>query len=127
MAVIARRTTTNKAGLGFATSVAVESREAARVNVAVRAGLSFRQYQYFEDMTILRVPQGVTFEQAESALPDGGGHRGRGGLLFGLGVPVRIVGHLHVVPEVRWVWGGPARVGNNYDEGAVGARVAWKF
>jgi hypothetical protein len=127
MAVIARRTTTNKPGLGFATAVAVESRDLGRVNVAVRAGVSVRQYQYFEDMTILRVPEGVTVEQAEYALPDSGGRRARGGLLFGLGVPVRIVGQLHVVPEVRWVWGGPAQIGSNYDEGTVGARLAWKF
>ena len=38
-----------------------------------------------------------------------------------------IVGRPHVAPEVRWVWGGPARVGNNYDEGTIGARVVWKF
>ena len=60
-------------------------------------------------------------------MPDGRGQRGRGGLLFGGSVPVRIAGRLHVVPEVRWVWGGPARIGNNYDEGSIGARVVWKF
>jgi hypothetical protein len=127
MAVIARRTTTNTPGLGFATAMAVETRHPGRVNLAARAGVSFRQYRYFQDMTILRVPDGVTFEQAGSALPDVSGHRGRGGLLFGLSVPLRVAGHLHVVPEARWVWGGPARIGNNYDEGNIGARVAWKF
>ncbi len=107
--------------------MAVETRAPGRVNLALRAGVSFRQYDYIEDTTVLRVPEGVTFEQAESAMPDGRGQRGRGGLLFGGGVPVRIAGRLHVVPEVRWVWGGPARVGNNYDEGSIGARVVWKF
>ena len=126
-AVIARRTTINRAGLGFATAVAVETRAPGRVNLALRAGVSFRQYDYIEDTTVLRVPEGVTFEQAESAMPDGRGQRGRGGLLFGASVPIRIAGRLHVVPEVRWVWGGPAQVGNNYDEGSVGARVVWKF
>ena len=43
MAVIARRTTINKAGLGFATAVAVETREPGRVNLALRAGVSVRQ------------------------------------------------------------------------------------
>ena len=127
MAVIARRTTINKAGPGFATAVAVETRQPGRVNLALRAGVSFRQYDYIDDTTVLRVPEGVTFDQAESAMPDGRGQRGRGGLLFGASVPVRIVGGLHVAPEVRWVWGGPARVGNNYDEGTAGARVVWKF
>ena len=66
MAVIARRTTINKAGLGFATAVAVETRQPGRVNLALRAGVSVRQYDYIEDTTVLRVPEGVTFEQAES-------------------------------------------------------------
>ena len=34
MAVIARRTTINRAGLGFATAVAVETRATGRVNLA---------------------------------------------------------------------------------------------
>ena len=74
-------------------------------------------------MTILSVPEGVTFERAEAALPDSRGQRGRSGLLVGASVPVRITGRLHVAPEVRWVWGGPARIGNNYDE-APSARVS---
>jgi hypothetical protein len=126
-AVIARRTTTNKAGAGFATAVAVETREPGRVNLALRAGVSFRQYDYVEDTTVLSVPEGVTFERAEAAMPDFRGQRGRSGLLLGASVPVRIAGCLHVAPEVRWVWGGPARIGNNYDEAAFGARAIWKF
>jgi len=126
-AVIARRTKVNKAGLGFAVTAAVETSEPGRVNLALRAGVSVRQFDYLDDMTILRVPEGVTVEQAERALPDGSGRRGRSGLLLGVSVPVRIAGNLHVAPEVRWVWGGPARIGNNYDEAAAGARDTWKF
>lgn len=126
-AVIARRTIVNRPGPGFATAVAVETRDSRRVNLGLRAGVSFRHYSYVDDITILRVPEGVTVEQAEAALPDASGQRGRGGVLLGLSVPVRLVASLNVVPEVRWVWGGPARVGNNYDEGTIGARVAWKF
>jgi hypothetical protein len=127
MAVIARRTTVNRPGPGFATAVAVETRDPRRVNLGLRAGVSFRQYSYVEDMTILRVPEGITVERAEASLPDGAGQRGRGGILLGLSVPVRLVSRLHVVPEARWVWGGPARVGHNYDEATAGARVVWKF
>lgn len=127
MAVIARRTTINRAGLGFALGAATETRSTGRVNLAVRAGVSFRQYDYIDDMTVLRVPEGVTFEQAETAMPDSRGRRGRGGLLFGASVPIRIAGNFRIAPEVRWVWGGPARVGNNYDEATFGARVLWKF
>jgi hypothetical protein len=126
-AVIARRTSVNKAGLGFAGVAAVETRHPGRLNLALRAGVSVRRYDYVEDMTILRVPEGVTVEQAERALPDARGQRGRSGLLFGVSVPVRIAGNLHVAPEVRWVWGGPARIGNNYDEATAGARIAWAF
>ena len=126
-AVIGRRTTTNKAGLGFAAGVAVETREPGRVNLALRAGVSFRQYDYVDETTVLRVPEGVTFEQAEAAMPDASGKRGRSGILMGASVPVRITRSLQIAPEVRWVWGGPARIGNNYDEAAVGARAVWKF
>ncbi len=127
MAVIARRTTTNKAGLGFAMAVSAQTRQPGRVNLGARAGISVRQYHYLEETTVLRVPDGVTIAQAESAMPDGRGGRARSGLLLGASMPVRITGRLHVVPEVRWVWGGPARVGNNYDEGTVGGRVVWRF
>ena len=126
-AVIARRTTINKAGPGFAAAVAVETRQTGRVNVALRAGASYRRYHYNDDMSVLRVPEGFTIEQAEAQMPDGRGARGRGGLLLGASVPVRIFSRLHVAPEVRWVWGGPARVGDNYDEATAGARVVWKF
>jgi hypothetical protein len=127
LAVIARRTTVNKAGLGFAATVAVETRQPGRVNLALRAGVSGRQYYYTDDRTVLRVPEGFTVEHAEASMPDASGRRARGGLLFGASVPIRIVGRLHVAPEVRWVWGGPARVGNNYDEATAGARIVWKF
>lgn len=127
MAVIARRTTVNKAGLGFAAATAVETRHPGRVNLALRAGVAFRQYDYHEDTTVLRVPEGVSFEQAEAAMPDSRGRRGRSGLLFGASVPLRIGGNFHVAPEARWVWGGPARVGNNYDEATVGVRAVWRF
>ena len=127
MAVIARRTTVNRAGAGLSTAVAVETFESGRVNLALRAGVSFRQYDYSDEITVLRVPDGVTFEQAEAAMPDAHGKRGRSGLLLGVSVPVRIIRNLQVAPEVRWVWGGPARIGNNYDEAAVGARAVWTF
>lgn len=127
MAVIGRRTTINRAGPGFSAALAVETRDQGRFNVALRAGVSVRQYDYIDETTVLRVPDGVTFEQAEAAMPDTDGQRARSGLLIGASVPVRIVGHLHVAPEVRWVWGGPARIGNNYDEGAVGVRASWRF
>jgi hypothetical protein len=126
-AVMGRRTSVNKAGIGFAAAAAVETRYPGRLNLALRAGVSVRRYEYIEDMTILRVPEGVTVEQAEFALPDARGQRGRSGLLFGVGVPVRIAGNLNVAPEVRWVWGGPARIGNNYDEATAGARISWTF
>jgi hypothetical protein len=127
MSIVARRTMINRPGLGVAAAVAVETRQSGRVNVGLRAGVSFRQYSYVDDITILRVPEGVTIEKAEATLPDGSGQRGRGGILLGLSAPVRVVGNLHITPEVRWVWGGPARVGNNYDEATFGARVGWAF
>ncbi len=127
LAVIARRTTINRPGLGFATAVAIETRQPGRFNIALRAGISGRQYRYTDERTILHAPDGFTMEQAKATMPDAAGRRARGGLLFGASVPIRIVGRLYVAPEVRWVWGGPAMVGNNYDERSVGVRIIWKF
>ena len=45
MAVIGRRTTINKAGHGFAAAAAIETRHPGRVNLGLRAGVSFRQYR----------------------------------------------------------------------------------
>jgi hypothetical protein len=126
-AVIARRTNIYKPGIGGMLAVAAEASLNARASLAASAGMSFRRYRYVHDMTILHVPEGVTFAQAEYTLPDARGRDTRGGLMFALGVPIRTLRQLHVTPEVRWVWGGPARVGNNYDEGSVGTRVSWKF
>jgi hypothetical protein len=126
-AVIARRTTVNDPGLGVSGGITVHTSSAGRVNAAFHAGLSFRQYQYAQTTTVVRVPEGVRFEEAASAFVDSRGRRGRGGLLFGLTVPVRITSRLEVAPELRLVWGGPARVGNNYDEVSTGARLIWKF
>lgn len=127
LAVIARRTTVNTPGLGFATAVAIETRHPRRFNIALRAGISGRQYRYTDERTILHVPDGFTVAQAKAAMPDAAGCRARGGLLFGASVPIRIVGRLYVAPEVRWVWGGPAMVGNNYHERSVGVRIIWRF
>ncbi len=127
MAVFARRTNVHNPGVGGSIAITVQSSSPGRVNAMLRAGVSVRQYQYIQTTTILRVPEGVTFEKAAASMPDGGGHQGRGGLLFGVAVPVRIFMALHVAPEARLVWGGPARVGNNYDEVSAGARLLWKF
>ena len=127
MAVIARRTNVHEPGVGGSIGIMWHSASRGRVSSMLRAGVSFRQYQHTQTTTILRVPEKVTVEQAAASMPDGGGHQARGGLLFGVAVPVRIFKSLHAAPEARLVWGGPAQVGNNYDEASAGARLIWKF
>lgn len=126
-AVIARRTTVHNPGLGGSAGVTFHTGTSGRFSAAFRAGMSVRRYQYAETTTVLSVPAGVTFEEAASAFYDTHRPRGRGGLLFGVTMPIRIVSRLHVAPELRLVWGGPARVGNNYDEVSTGVRLIWKM
>ena len=128
MAVIARRTTINKAGLGFAHGRRRRDAAAGPSEPRPARGRqrpAVRLHRRHDGPS--RARRGHVRAGRIAAMPDGRGQRGRSGLLFGASVPVRIAGRLHVAPEVRWVWGGPARIGNNYDEATVGARIVWKF
>jgi hypothetical protein len=52
-----------------------------------------------------------------------------GGASGGTGVDASfaVTDRFNVAPELRFVYGGPARVGNNYRGPGVGARGVWRF
>jgi len=35
--------------------------------------------------------------------------------------------HLSLAPEVRFIYSGPARIGDKYRECGAGLRAAWRF
>jgi hypothetical protein len=124
--VVARRSLEYAPGLGGSIALSTQAAITSRVGADVIAGISARRYFESSTMTILRLPEGMDSERAARALPDERFDRVRSGLLLGFGIPFQLARHLIASPEVRWVWGGPARVGNNYDELSAGVRVAWQ-
>jgi hypothetical protein len=51
----------------------------------------------------------------------------RGGLLMGVAVPIKITARLTVAPDVRFAYGGPARIGEKHRERSLGVRAGWGF
>jgi hypothetical protein len=125
--ISARRSLEYVPGAGGSVGIAAHVQKDARVGFSGRIGLSWRRYHETSTMTFLHVPEEITVEQAAAMLPNSQRTRMRGGLLLGLGVPIQLSTHLVAAPEVRWVWGGPARIASNYRELSAGARVTWRF
>jgi hypothetical protein len=114
-------------GIGTAFAFTARTTVSPRVGLVGRVGASMRRYEREEDNTILSVPPGIDPALPARQLPDTRTTQGRGGLLFGADVPVTISSRLTVSPELRYVWGGPARIGNKHREFGLGATVAWHF
>jgi hypothetical protein len=63
----------------------------------------------------------------DSVFQDASYSRTRGGLLFGLDTSIGLTDHLSISPELRFVYGGPAQIGNTHREAGFGARATWRF
>ena len=98
-----------------------------RVSVGARAGLSARRYVETSAYTILSMPDGVDPGRVARDFENSSRWRTRGGLLFGFDVSVAVRDHLSIAPELRFVYGGPARIGNKHRELGLGARAVWRF
>ena len=103
------------------------SEPSGRVSLVGRVGISARDYLETSTFTILTIPEGVDPARVASAFRTARRHRTRGGLLVGLDVPVAVTSVLVIAPEVRLVYGGPARIGNKHRELGWGARATWRF
>jgi hypothetical protein len=90
-------------------------------------GLSARNYLETSVYTILSIPEGVDPGRVARDFQDSSDHRTRGGLLFGFDVSMAVTDHVSVAPELRFVYGGPASVGDKHREFGLGARGAWRF
>jgi hypothetical protein len=127
LAPIARRSLAYVPGVGGSVAFRAGGEINRRVAIAARVGAVARRYTHISAYTILSMPDGVDPSRVARDHADSSADRVRGGLLFGLDTPVKLTPHLSVAPEVRFVYGGPARIGDKYRECGVGLRAAWRF
>lgn len=114
-------------GIGWSAAFTARGDISRRVSLAARAGLSARDYVETDTYRILRYPDGVDHSRVERDYQDRSYHRPRGGLLLGLDGSMRLTNHLTVTPELRFVYGGPAQIGDKYREFGLGMRGTWQF
>jgi len=127
MAPTARRTLGYAPGLGSSGALVIRGRAARRVTMAARVGLLARRYNQTSSYVVLTIPEGVDLARVARDFQDSTASRTRGGLLLGADAAIDLTDHLGIVPDLRFVYGGPAQVGNNYREFGFGTRVAWGF
>ena len=127
LAPTARRTLGYVPGRGWAAAFVTRGRVGARVTMAARLGVSARRYQQSSTFTVLTIPEGIDPARVASNFVDSTGSRTRGGLLVGFDAAVALTQRLSIVPEVRYVYSGPARIGNKYRELGLGTRLMWSF
>lgn len=125
LAPIARRTLRYRPGAGGGFAIVVRETLSPRVAIRGRIGLSGRSYGETSTYAVLRIPDGVDPARVARDFAPESGRRNRGGLLLGLGLPVRVTDRLQVEPEVRYLYGGPAQVGRKHREASAGVRGVW--
>ena len=127
MAPTARRTLAYVPGLGWSGAVVVRSRATEWITIAARAGFSARRYTETSSYAILTIPDGVDPVRVARDFQDSSAMRTRGGLLLGVDAAIELTDRLAIVPDFRFVYGGPPQVGNNYREFGLGTRLMWRF
>ena len=127
LAPTARRTLGYLPGMGWSAALVTRGRVAERLTMAARLGFSARRYEETSTYTVLNIPAGVDPAWVARQFIDSNSSRTRGGILVGFDAAVALTDRLSIVPEVRYVYGGPAQVGNKYRELGFGTRVMWRF
>ena len=127
LAPTARRTLGYTPGIGTACALVIRGTATPRVRVGARIGVAVRRYHETSSYTLLTIPDGIDPERVARSFQDESRSRARGGLLLGGDATVRLTDRLSLAPEFRYVYGGPAQVGNKYRELGFGASVRWGF
>jgi len=127
MAPTARRTLGYAPSLGWSSALVVRGKAAERMTMAARVGLSARRYNETSSYVILTIPEGVDPARVARDFHDSAASRTRGGLLLGVDAAIELTEKMSIVPDLRFVYGGPAQVGNKYREFGFGTRVVWRF
>ena len=127
LAPIARRTLGYEPGVGWAAAFVARGTLSPRVTIAGRAGVSARHYRETSDYVVLSIPAGVDPERVARDFQNSSHAETRGGWLLGVDVGVAVTARFTLAPEVRFVHGGPARIGNKHRELGLGVRGGWRF
>lgn len=127
MAPTARRTLGYAPGLGFSGAVVLHGQAARGVRIGARAGFSARRYHETSSYVMLTIPNGIDPARNARDFASEAHSRTRGGLLFGADAEIDLTRDVSLVPDVRFVYGGPAQVGNKYRESGLGLRAVWGF
>ncbi|HET7696103.1 MAG TPA: hypothetical protein VFK57_10375 [Vicinamibacterales bacterium] len=127
LAPVARRSLGYAPGVGASVAFRAGGDITPRVAVGASAGATARRYDQTSAYTLLSIPDGVDPSRVARDHQNSSVHRWRGGLLLGLDGSVAVTPRLSVAPEVRVVYGGPARIGNKYRELGAGLRAVWRF
>lgn len=127
LAPIARRTLGYEPGIGLAAAFVARGELSPRVTIAGRAGVAPRWYLETSDYTVLSIPPGADPERVARDFQDSSRTRTRGGFLLGVDVSVAVTDRFTVAPEFRFVYSGPARIGDKHRELGLGVRGGWRF
>jgi hypothetical protein len=127
MAPTARRTLGYAPGLGWSGAFVVWGQASPRVRLGARAGFSARRYNQTSSYVMLTIPDGIDPARIARDFASEAHSRTRGGLLVGADAEIDLTKNVSLVPDVRLVYGGPARVGNKYREFGLGLRAGWSF
>ncbi len=127
LAPTARRSLAYIPGTGGSAAFVVRGEVSPRIAIGLRAGVSARRYEETSTYTMLTIPDGIDPALVARNFQASSAGRIRGGLLFGSDVAVAVTDRLRLVPEIRFVYGGPARVGNKHREIGLGLRAVWGF
>jgi hypothetical protein len=126
-APVARRTLGYDPGAGFTVALVARRKASQRISVTGRVGASATRYVETSSYVVLAIPEGVDPARVVRDFQSSSHPRTRGGLLLGIDVAIAITPRFTIGPDVRFVWGGPAQVGNKHRELAGGARVMCGF
>lgn len=127
LAPVARRSLGYAPGSGGSIAFRAGGDVSRRVAVNARVGATGRRYTETSAFTMLSIPAGVDPSRVARDHPSTSSRHWRGGLLLGLDTPVALTPRVSLIPEMRYVYGGPARVGDKYREFGLGLRAAWRF
>jgi hypothetical protein len=128
-APVSRRTLGYDPGLGWSAAFVARGEINPRVSMAARAGFSGRSYKETSKYAILTIPDAVDPARVarDPNLQATSFNGTRGGLLVGMDATVALTDRFSVAPEVRFVYGGPAQIGNKHREAGLGLRAMWRF
>lgn len=125
LAPVARRSLGYEPGLGWAAAFVMRGAVAPHVSLAARIGVSARRYLETSSYPMISVPAGSDPARVARDFQSSSNHKTRGGLLAGVSVPIAVTSRFTVAPELRFVYGGPAQVGNKHREIGFGVRAGW--